>query len=126
MKFTITMDQSKVKAIKDAQIIAARQTAEQMFHEIIAAGVIPFASGNLQNVATYVDTKAADKGTILIVHEAPYAQRLYYNPQYNFGTIFNKNAQGLWWDEWLNGSKVNRPQILFKEFFRKLTLGVVK
>ncbi|UNP84825.1 minor capsid protein [Bacillus mycoides] len=26
----------------------------------------------------------------------PYARRLYYNPQYNFSTDVNPNAQGLW------------------------------
>ncbi|MBM6648991.1 minor capsid protein [Bacillus sp. RIT 809] len=28
----------------------------------------------------------------------PYARRLYYNPQYNFSTDVNPNAQGLWYE----------------------------
>lgn len=126
MKIKITMDKSKVKIITDAQLKAAAQTAEQMLHEIVTAAVIPFDTGNLQNVASYVDTKALKTGIVHIAHEAPYAQRLYYNPQYNFGKTFNVNAKGLWWDEWLQGNKIKRPQILYQEFFRKLTSGVVK
>lgn len=32
----------------------------------------------------------------LIVWQTPYARRLFYNPQYNFSTDANPNAQGLW------------------------------
>lgn len=30
--------------------------------------------------------------------QTPYARRLYYNPQYNFSTDKNPNAQGLWFE----------------------------
>ncbi len=50
----------------------------------------------------------------------PYARRLYYNPQYNFSTDKNPNAQGLWFEaakakdlqEWLDqAQKATRSKI---------------
>ncbi|MFD2658626.1 minor capsid protein [Gracilibacillus thailandensis] len=43
----------------------------------------------------------------------PYSRRLYYNPQYDFSTDKNPNAQGLWFevakaqdlDNWIKGSE---------------------
>jgi hypothetical protein len=119
-KVSVKMDHLKLKMLSDAQILAMLQTQEQMLHEIVTDQVIPFDTGNLQNVQTYPDTKAARKGKVAIVHETPYARRLYYHPEYNFQTTFNPNAKGLWWDDWINGPKKNRPKELFKKFYKRL------
>ena len=45
-----------------------------------------------------------------IIWSTPYARRLYYNPQYNFSTDRNPQAQGLWFEaaksqhlrDWIN------------------------
>ncbi|PGH85771.1 minor capsid protein [Bacillus thuringiensis] len=37
-------------------------------------------------------------GTGYVEWHTPYARRLYYNPQYNFSTDKNPNAQGLWFE----------------------------
>lgn len=126
MKVKVSMKPLAIKKLTESHIKAAIMTAEQMRHEIITEQVIPFDTGNLQNVATYVDTKEAKQGHIAIVHDTPYATRLYYNPQYNFNKTFNPNARGEWWNEWLEGAKQTRPIKLFKQFYRKLTGGYLK
>lgn len=123
MKVKVTMNQQKVRELSQAQIQAVKMTGEQMLHEIISDQVIPFDTGNLQNVETYVETKEANKGKVSIVHDTPYASRLYYHPEYNFQTMFNANARGEWWEEWLTGAKKSRPAELFRKFYKRITGG---
>lgn len=123
MKVKVTMNQQKVRELSQAQIQAVKMTGEQMLHEIVSEQVIPFDTGNLQNVGTYVETKEANKGKVSIVHDTPYASRLYYHPEYNFQTTFNANARGEWWEEWLTGAKKSRPAELFRKFYKRITGG---
>lgn len=121
MKVKVDLDHGKIKKISDAQVKAVQMTAEQLLHEVVSEAVIPFDTGNLQNVSTYVETKEAKKGIISIVHDTIYAARLYFHPEYNFDKTTNVNARGEWWQDWLEGSKKGRPQKLFKEFYRRIT-----
>ena len=41
---------------------------------------------------------ASQIGSGILMWDMPYARRLYYNPQYNFSTDRNPNAQGLWFE----------------------------
>jgi Minor capsid protein len=52
--------------------------------------------------------------------QTPYARRLYYNPQYDFSTDINPNAQGLWYeaakaekrDDWIDqANKATKSRI---------------
>lgn len=126
MKVKVTMDHKKVKKLSDTQLKAVAMTAEQMLHEVITDAVIPFDEGTLQNVQTYVDRSELKNGNVSIVHDTPYARRLYYNPQYDFDTTINANARGEWWGDWLEGGKQSRPQYLFRQFYRYLNGGMIK
>lgn len=56
-----------------------------------------------------------------LIWNTPYARRLYYNPQYDFSTDVNPNAQGLWFEvakaqkgkEWRN-----KQQQYYNKFFK--------
>lgn len=123
MKVKVTMNQQKVRQLSQAQIQAVKMTGEQMLHEIVSDQVIPFDTGNLQNVGTYVETKEANKGKVSIVHDTPYASKVYFHPEYNFQKTFNVNARGEWWEAWLTGAKKNRPHELFRKFYKRITGG---
>ena len=41
---------------------------------------------------------SSDVGSGKIAWNTPYARKLYYNPEYNFSTDKNPNAQGLWFE----------------------------
>ena len=121
MKVKVKMYKNVVRQLSKAQIDAIKMTAEQMLHEVVSDQVIPFDTGNLQNVGTYVETKEANKGLVSIVNETPYAARLYFHPEYNFQKTNNPNARGRWYDDWLDGSKKDFAINAFKKFYKKLT-----
>lgn len=117
MKVKVKLDKHKINKLTSAQLKAGKMTAEQMLSEIVREQKIPFDEGTLQNVQTFVEAKDEE---IKIAHDTPYAQRLYYNPQYNFDKTININAGGEWWEDWLVGSKANRPIELFKQFYKMI------
>jgi hypothetical protein len=126
MKVTVKMDKVALGKIKAAQIQAFRATATKIKGEKIDSQEIPFNKGTLQNVYTDIDDTAATKGQIVISSKGPYAQRLYYNPQFNFNHEFNANAKGEWWEDWLTGKNKDRANKIFEYFYKKYSGGVVK
>lgn len=126
MKVTVKMNKAGLKRLKNAQIIACKKTAMKMLAEKIDAQEIPMNEGTLQNVLTDVDDSAARRGEVQIVSQGPYAGRLYYNPQYNFNQEFNTNAKGEWWEDFLTGSKKERPKKLYEYFFKQAAGGFVE
>lgn len=115
------MDKGRVKALTSYTRKAVGMTAEQLRTEVIQANVMPFDEGTLQNVQTFVDTQALNRGEVTIVHDTPYAARLYFHPEYNFDKTLNANARGDWWEPWLTGNKKKRATELFRKFYDKLT-----
>lgn len=126
MKVTVFMNNKGTKALKKAQIIALKKTAMKMLAEKINAQEIPMNEGTLQNVLTDVDDLGAKNGHVAIVSQGPYAQRLYYNPQYNFNHEFNTNAKGEWWEDYLTGKNKSRPKKLYEYFYKKESGGFVE
>lgn len=126
MKITVNMNKKAIKALTNAQIIAAKKTAMKMLQEKIDAQEIPMNEGTLQNVLTDVDDSAARNGVVSIVSQGPYAARLYYNPQYNFNQEFNVNAKGEWWEDFLTGKNKERPAKLYGYFYKKASGGFVE
>lgn len=126
MKVTVNMNKKGLKTLKNAQIIACKKTAMKMLAEKIDAQEIPMNEGTLQNVLTDVDDSAAKSGLVQIVSQGPYAARLYYNPQYNFNQQFNTNAKGEWWEDFLTGKNKDRPEKLYKYFYKKASGGYVE
>ena len=123
---TVKMNPSAVKALKDAQVHAIRETAAKMLAEKIDDQQIPMGEGTLQNVLTFVNDAAAHLGRVNIVSEGPYAARLYFNPQYNFNKESNTNARGEWWEDWISGEKKDRPDKLFTYFYKEVAGGYIK
>ena len=121
----VTMDPKGLKALKDSQIIAIKKTAMKMLAEKVDDQQIPMDEGTLQNVLTDVDDSAARRGEVQIVSQGPYAARLYYNPQYNFNHQFNVNARGEWWEDFLTGSKKDRPAELYAYFLKESGGGYI-
>lgn len=126
MKVTVVMNKAGLKKLKEAQILACKKTAMKMLAEKIDAQEIPMNEGTLQNVLTDVDDHAASKGIVQIVSQGPYAQRLYYNPQYNFNQEFNTQAKGEWWEDFLTGKNQDRPAKLYEYFYKKAAGGFVE
>lgn len=121
MKVRVDINKGRIRQISAGVKQAIGMTAEQLRTEVIQAQVMPFDEGTLQNVQTYIDTAALSRGQVQIIHDTPYAARLYFHPEFNFSKDINANAQGEWWEPWLTGDKSKRPSQLFRQFYRRVT-----
>lgn len=119
MATTVILNHTRIRQITRAVQVSLEQTAEALHTDVVNASVMPFDVGTLQNVSTFVDKKDSKNGVVRIVHTAPYARRLYYHPEYNFSKTENANAQGMWWQPWIDGAKKNFARDTFKKLFRR-------
>ncbi len=99
----LVLNLNTLRALDSAQIAALELTAEALHTEVVNAGVMPFDTGSMQNAQTFVDTSDSASGHVSLVTAAPQARRLYYHPEYNFQTVNNASAGGLWLDSWISG-----------------------
>lgn len=122
----VHMNPLALATLSKAVNLAAIQTATQMLAEEKLNEVMPYRTGYLQNGSTSVDSTQVSKGLVKIVSTADYAVKVYFHPEWHFRTTHNANAQGEWWEPWISGDKADKPQKLFKDFYRKLAGGYVK
>ena len=122
VKSTVKFDWGAIRQLEAAQITALEQTAEYLHTEVVQAQVMPFDTGNLQNESTFVDDSKSKEGKVTIVHNTPYARRMYYHPEYHFQKHENPNAGGKWYDEWLpGGSREKDCHKAYAQFYKRLT-----
>lgn len=82
---------------------ALAMTTEALHTRVVQAQVIPRDTGLLQGEAFNADYNDIESGSTSLVHDTPYARRLYYHPEYHFDTTENPNAKGEWYEDWLPG-----------------------
>lgn len=99
----ITINQGMIKRLSQAQITALEKTAGDLHTEISQAQVVPRDTGALQGEKMFIDCSESARGKVSIIHEGPYARRLYFHPEYNFRKEENPNARGKWFEPWLPG-----------------------
>lgn len=100
---TVKMNFPRINQLTRAAVIALEQTAEALHTEVIQAEIVPRDMGYLQNEKMFVDYSDSKNGRAVIVHEGPYARRLYFHPEYNFQTHENAFASGRWFEPWERG-----------------------
>lgn len=134
-KFTI--NKIRLKQLSAAAVTTLEQTAEALKTEVQQACVIPRDTGNLQGEAFSIDRRESRQGKVRLVHSAPYARRVYFNPD---GLKFHKqawtsksrltgkeikhdgnpNARDHWYEDWLpGGSKQDFCAKAFKRLYRR-------
>lgn len=116
----IELDTAAIAKLEAAALPAAAKTMEALKTDVIAAQVMPFDTGDMQNNQTFTVSEA-DSGNITsrLVTGSPQARRLYYHPEYNFQTVNNPNAGGEWLEPWLEGDSKDFVQDTFTEFYKK-------
>jgi hypothetical protein len=117
---TVTLFPHKVKQLTAAQVKALEMTAEALHTDVVQAQVMPRDSGHLQNESTFVDYSQSKSGTVTLVHQIPYARRLYFHPEYNFRKVENADAQGKWLELWIDGPKKDFCKNAFSKFFKQM------
>lgn len=116
----IELDTAAIAKLEGAVLPAAAKTMEALKTDVIAAQVMPFDTGDMQNNQTFTVSEA-DSGDVIarLVTGAPQARRLYYHPEYNFQTVNNPNAGGEWLEPWLEGDRKDFAQDTFTELYKK-------
>ncbi len=104
MAVKIKLHPATIERLGQAAQDAAMATMESLHTEVVAAQVMPFDTGDMQNNRTSVQpVQEVDEMGARMITDAPQARRLYYHPEYNFQRINNAKAGGLWWEPWLPG-----------------------
>lgn len=116
VKITVKINQNKLEALKKKYIEALFKTADLLVTEIVNAQVLPFDQGTLQSSMS-VDDSQKNKGKVSITISVPYARRLYYHPEFHFQKL-NANAGGLWFENYLTGSKSDFVKITFTKLLK--------
>ena len=87
--------------------------------EVDQAQVVPRDQGALSGEKFFIDYTEVKNGKVSLVHEGPYARRLYYHPEYHFNKDANPNAKGKWFEDWAPGGiKEKQVHEAFARFMR--------
>ena len=108
-----------VQRLTKASIKALEATGEALHKEVQQARVMPRDTGHLQGDGTHVDYSQSKSGIVSLVHQTPYARRLYFHPEFNFRETENPNAQGKWLEPWISGDKKEWCSETFKKFYKQ-------
>jgi len=122
VRVSVRIDEAKIKALQAAIEPSIQQAAAAVKTQIVSDQVVPKNTGELEQSA-FVRKKSRSK--YQIVYDTPYARRLYWNPQYDFRTDKNPNAQGLWLQSHIDGERKEYFSNAFGELFKKNAKGLV-
>lgn len=108
-----------INRLTKAGITALEETGEALHTEVVQAEVIPRETGALGNEKMSVDYSRSNQGIVSIVHEGPYARRLYFHPEYNFSHDNNRHAKGKWFEDWQRGGQnEDFAQKMFAKYYK--------
>lgn len=122
MKFVtskVKINVPKIKQLDRATITALEKTISALHTEVVKAQVMPFDTGNMQNVNTFEDYSNSRRGKVSLNTSTPYARRMYFHPEYNFQTKENANARGNWYEPWISGKEKDFCSKAFSQFYKK-------
>lgn len=116
MKVKVKLDYGKIAKINNKLHEALLETADALKTDLQLSQTMPKKTGQLQEIRTTIKEK---KDKVMIIHDTPYARRLYFHPEYNFNKALNENAGALWWEPYLTGDKKELPKKLFNKMCRE-------
>lgn len=115
----VKLNVPKIKQLDRASITALEKTLSALHTEVVNAQVMPFDTGNMQNVNTFEDYSNSRRGKVSLNTSTPYARRMYFHPEYNFQTKENANARGNWYEPWISGKEKDFCSKAFSQFYKK-------
>jgi len=122
VKVRITLNPAKILELQKAVETSREQAAEAIKSDIISSAVVPKEEGALERSIAVIRSGSRFR----IVFNTPYARRLYWHPEYNFRRDKNPNAQGLWMQKYIDGSKKDLYRKLFVHFLKQNAGGLIK
>lgn len=116
----VTINKDVLRNLSKASVEALEKTAEALHEEVKQAQVVPRRNGTLQGEAFFCDYSQSANGKVTLVHNTPYARRMYFHPEYKFSKAENPYAGGKWYKDWLpGGSKSEFCTKAFWSFYKK-------
>lgn len=125
VKVTVKLNSSNINALVAAAQEAHKQTTMLIKDDIINSQVVPKLTGALEE-SCEVDISEVSAGHTSINFDRPYAARLYFHPEFNFHQDKNKNAQGMWMQDYIDGGKDGFAKENLSKLFKELSKGVIK
>lgn len=121
LDFEFEVNKAVVSSIEKKINKTIKKTADALLTEVKNAQVMPFDTGTMQNDSTFIKKGRFinNEKTYYIVVQTPYAARLYFHPEYNFRRNNNANAQGKWFEPWINGDKKDFASDKFAELLKE-------
>lgn len=120
MSATVIIYQEVVDKIGKDACKALGMTGKVLQDDVREEMIVPRKTGFLQNESFFVDTSREQQGIVVMKFTAPYAERLYFHPEYHFNKTENPNAQAYWLRPWTRGGKYqDRPAEIFKKILAK-------
>ena len=114
----ITLNTKNIKEINEENATALAKTAEAIKTDLIQSQTMPFDIGYMQNDSTYVDDKKVIKGCAKIIVDAPYARKVYFDPEITIKTDKNPNAKQYYFEDYMTGDKRNLAIKYFQKFMK--------
>lgn len=118
MGVRVELNLKAIAGLETAGVTAAGKTMEALRGEVVTAQVMPFDTGDMQDNQTFVDYSPED-ATARLVTGSPQARRLYHHPEYNFQTVNNPDAGGLWLDPWTDGKYKDFVPETYKKLYKE-------
>lgn len=115
----VKLNYPKIKQLGKSAVTALEKTTSALHTEVVNAQVMPFDTGTMQNTATYEDFSKSSQGQTALVTSTPYSRRMYFHPEYNFQKTENPNAQGRWYEPWIDGKNKDFAKKAFANFYKK-------
>lgn len=119
MKVTSKVNNRFLRQFKEESRVNLIKTADAIRTDLIQSQTMPFKTGNLQNLSTFIDDSKSSAGKVRIVSDTPYARRLYFHPEYNFSKANNPNAGGMWFEPYKNGNKKDFAKNTFAKLMKR-------
>ena len=120
MQIRINLDPAAIARLSKAIEPAMQLTMDALRGDVISAQVMPLDQGDMQNKQTHTEVSRSGDAVIgeLVTH-APQALRLYHHPEYNYQTVNNHNARGLWYDPWISGERSGFAKEVFAAAYKR-------
>lgn len=124
MSNKVTLDIDKIKGIDKAIKEALELTVDWLKSDVTMRQVVPKETGNLEGSLTSGQVSKLSDLDYDINYTTPYAQRLYFHPEYNFRKDKNPNARGEWLKDYSGrGKKAKELQEVFAKFLSERVDG---
>lgn len=126
IRVRIKLNQKAIETLNKAVINALAETTEAIADDVVGSATIPKRTGALEE-STSIDIDDLLNGRTAVTFERPYALVDYYNPYgWIFHSTYNKLAQSMWMQTYVDGWKKDFARDNFIKAFKEMSGGIIK